>query len=159
VIAVDLLVGLLMVVGLVGALVPFIPGTPLIFVGAVLHAVATDFTPVGGGRLAILAVLALSGWAIEHVAGVLGAQRAGGSRAAVIGAILGTIVGLAAAPLGLVLGPIIGAIVGEMASGRDPVGSVRTGIGTAVAVVLGVAAHFAFGLTMVALFAWWVWRG
>lgn len=158
-IAIYVIVGLLMAAGLVGAVVPFIPGTPLIFLGAVIYAVAADFTPIGAGRLAILAVLALAGWAIEHIAGALGARRAGGSRAAVVGAVLGALVGLAFAPLGLLLGPIVGAIIGEMVSGRDPAGSVRTGIGTAVGVVVGVAAHFAFALTMVALFAWWVWWG
>jgi hypothetical protein len=159
VIAIDVIVGLLVAVGLVGAVVPFIPGTPLIFLGAVIYALATDFTPIGAGRLAILAVLALAGWAVEHIAGALGARRAGGGRAAIVGAILGALVGLAFAPLGLLLGPIVGAIVGEMVSGRDPAGSVRTGIGTAVGVVAGVAAHFAVALTMVALFGWWVWRG
>lgn len=158
-IAIDIIAGLLMLAGLVGAVVPFIPGTPLIFAGALIYAIATDFTPVGAGRLAILAVLAAAGWAVEHVAGALGARRAGGSRAAVIGAILGALVGLAFAPLGLLLGPIAGAIAGEMLTGRDPAGSVRTGLGTAVGVVVGVAAHFAVALTMVALFTWWVWRG
>lgn len=158
-IAVDVIVGLLMLAGLVGAVVPFLPGTPLIFAGALIYAIATDFTPVGAGRLAILAVLAVAGWAVEHIAGALGARRAGGSRAAVIGAILGALVGLAFVPLGLLLGPIAGAIAGEMLSGRDPAGSVRTGLGTAVGVVVGVAAHFTFAVTMVALFAWWVWWG
>ena len=158
-IAVDVIVGLLMLAGLVGAVVPLLLGTPLIFAGALIYAIATDFTPVGAGRLVILAVLAVAGWAVEHIAGALGARRVGGSRAAVIGAILGALVGLAFAPLGLLLGPIAGAIAGEMLSGRDPAGSVRTGLGTAVGVVVGVAAHFAFALTMVAFFAWWVWWG
>jgi uncharacterized protein YqgC (DUF456 family) len=156
--AIDVIVGLLMAVGLVGAVVPLLPGTPLIFVGAAIHAVANDFTPIGAGRLAILGALALAGWAIEHLAGALGARRAGGSRAAVVGAVLGALVGLAFAPAGLLIGPIAGAIAGELMSGRDPAGSVRTGVATALGVVAGVAAHFAFALTMVALFTWWVWR-
>jgi uncharacterized protein YqgC (DUF456 family) len=157
--AIGVVTGVLMAAGLVGAVVPLIPGTPLVFAGAVIYAIATDFTPVGAGRLGILFVLGVAGWAIEHIAGALGARRAGGGRAAVVGAILGTIVGLAFAPLGLLLGPIAGAIGGELLSGRDPAGSVRTGIGTAVGIVLGAVAHFAFALTMVALFVWWVWRG
>jgi uncharacterized protein len=159
VIAIDVIVGLLMLAGLIGAVVPFLPGTPLIFAGALIYAVATDFSTIGAGRLTILAVLALAGWAIEHIAGALGARRAGGSRAAVVGAILGALVGLAFAPFGLLLGPITGAVAGEMLSGRDPAGSVRAGVGTAVGVVIGVAAHFGLALTMVALFLWWVWRG
>lgn len=157
--ALGVIVAVLMLAGLVGAMVPLIPGTPLVFAGALVYAIATDFAPVGAGRLVILAVLAVAGWALEHVAGALGARRAGGGRAAVVGAILGALVGLAFAPLGLLLGPIAGAIAGELLSGRDPARSVRAGVGTAVGVVLGVAAHFAFALTMVALFVWWVWRG
>ena len=157
--ATGVVVTVLMVAGLVGAVVPLIPGTPLIFAGALIHAIATDFTPVGAGRLGILFVLGVSGWAIEHIAGALGARRAGGGRAAVVGALVGAVVGLAFAPLGLLLGPIAGAIGGELLSGRDPAGSVRTGIGTAVGIVLGVAAHVAFAVTMVTLFVWWVWRG
>jgi uncharacterized protein YqgC (DUF456 family) len=153
------IVAVLMLAGVVGSVVPLVPGTPLVFAGALVYAIATDFAPVGLGRLTVLAVLGIAGWALEHVAGALGARRAGGSRAAVIGAVLGALVGLAFAPLGLLLGPIAGAIAGELLSGRDPAGSVRTGIATAVGVALGVAAHFAFAVTMVALFAWWVWRG
>ena len=157
--AVGVIVGVLMVAGVIGSVVPMLPGTPLIMVGAVLYAVATEFTPVGAGRLAILAVLGLAGWAIEHLAGILGARRTGGGRAAVVGALVGAVIGLAFAPLGLLLGPIGGAIAGELLSGRDPAGSVRTGIGTAIGVVVGIVAHVAFAVTMVALFVWWVWRG
>lgn len=157
--AVGVIVGVLMVAGLIGAVVPMLPGTPLIVVGAVVYAVATEFTPIGAGRLAILAILGLAGWAIEHVAGALGARRAGGGRAAVVGALVGAVIGLPFAPLGLLLGPIAGAIAGELVSGRDPLDSVRTGVGTALGVVVGVAAHVAFAVTMVALFLWWVWRG
>jgi uncharacterized protein YqgC (DUF456 family) len=156
---VGVIVALLMLAGLAGAVVPMLPGTPLVFAGALLYAIASDFTPVGAGRLAILAALGIAGWALEHVAGALGARRAGGSRAAVVGALVGAVVGLAFAPIGLLLGPIAGAIGGELLSGRDPAGSVRTGIGTALGVLGGVVAHFAFALTMVALFVWWVWRG
>jgi uncharacterized protein YqgC (DUF456 family) len=157
VIAVEIVVALLMLAGLVGAVVPFIPGTPLIFVGALVYAIATDFSPVGAGRLAVLAVLAVAGWTLEHVAGAVGARRAGASRAAVVGALGGTLVGLAFAPLGLLLGPIVGAILGEILAGRGPA-AVRIGLATGLGVVAGVVAHAAVGITMVALFAWWIWR-
>jgi len=156
---VGVIVAVLMLAGLVGAVLPLLPGTPLVFAGALVYAIATGFAPVGAGRLVLLALLAIAGWGLEHVAGALGARRAGGSRAAVVGALLGAVVGLAFAPLGLLLGPLAGAILGELVSGRDPAGSIRTGIGTALGVLGGVVAHFAFALTMVALFVWWVWRG
>jgi uncharacterized protein YqgC (DUF456 family) len=155
---VDVVVAILMLAGLVGAIVPLLPGAPLIFAGALLYAVSTDFTPVGVGRLAILAAVGVLAWALEHVAGVVGTRRAGGGRAAVIGATLGLFVGVMVAPIGLLLGPILGAIAGELLSGRAPKASVRTGIGAALGVLTGVVAHFALALVMVGLFVWWVWQ-
>ena len=151
---VDVVVAILMLAGLVGAILPFLPGAPLIFAGALLYALATDFTPIGAGRLAILAALGVLAWALEHVAGVVGARRAGGSRGAVVGATLGLLVGVMVAPIGLLLGPLIGAIAGELLAGRAPGPSVRTGVGAALGVLTGVVAHFALALVMVALFVW-----
>ena len=158
-IVVNVLVIVLMAVGLAGAALPFVPGTPLILAGALLYAIATDFTPVGLGRLAVLTGLAVAGAAGGALAGSIGARRAGGSRRAALGAGLGMIVGLFTGPIGLVAGPVVGAILGELSAAR-PVGeSVRAGIGTLLGLVLGAVAHVAIAGMMVGLFAWWIWRG
>ena len=157
--AVDVLVVVLMAVGLVGAALPVVPGTPLILAGALLYAFATDFTPVGFGRLAVLTALAVMGAVLGAVGGSVGARRAGGSRRAAVGAFLGLVVGLFTAPIGLVAGPVAGAILGELSRARPLGDSVRAGLGTLVGIVVGAAAHVAVAAVMVALFAWWVWRG
>ena len=156
---VDIVVGLIMVAGLVGAVVPVLPGAPLIFAGALLHAFTTDFQTLGVGRLGILALLALTASGLEHFAGALGARKFGGSRAAMLGAIIGVVAGLTWPPFGLLICPIAGAIIGQLVSTRALGPSVRTGVGTAVGMVAGVAMHLALALVMVALFAWWVTRG
>jgi uncharacterized protein YqgC (DUF456 family) len=152
-------VAILMLLGIVGAVLPILPGAPLILAGALVHAIATGFTPIGPGRLAILAVLGALAWALEHLASIIGVRRAGGGRAAVAGAVVGLLVGFAVAPIGLLLGPILGAIAGELLSGRPPRESVRAGIGAALGVLTGVVAHFVLALAMVAFFVWWVWQG
>ncbi|HUF93077.1 MAG TPA: DUF456 family protein [Candidatus Limnocylindria bacterium] len=156
---VDIVVGLLMAAGLAGTVVPMLPGAPLVFAGALLHAYATDFATIGLGRLALLAVLAAAASGLEYLAGALGAQRFGGTRAAVIGALIGTVVGLAWPPFGLLICPIAGAIAGQIVSTRHVAGSVRTGVGTALGLLTGVLMHLALAVVMIALFAWWVWRG
>ena len=158
-VVVNVLVIVLMAAGLAGAALPFVPGTPLILAGALLYAVATDFTPVGLGRLAILTVLALAGAAGGAVAGSIGARRAGGSRRAALGALLGLAVGLFMGPIGLVAGPIVGAILGELSGARPWAESVRAGLGTLLGMVVGAVAHVAVAGVMVGLFAWWIWRG
>lgn len=156
---VNILVALLMLAGLAGAVVPVLPGTPLILAGALLHAIATDFTPVGLGRLAILAALAVVGAVLGNLATAVGVQRAGGSRWAIVGALVGAVLGLFAAPLGLVLGPLVGAIAGEILRTRRLRGSVRAGLGALLGLLAGAVAHVAVAFVMVALFAWWTWRG
>ena len=158
-IVVNVLVIVLMAVGLAGAALPFVPGTPLILAGALLYAVATDFTPVGLGRLAVLTALAVIGAVGGAVAGSLGARRAGGSRRASVGALLGLVAGLFTGPIGLGAGPVIGAILGELSGARPWGESVRAGVGTLIGLVVGTVAHVAVAGVMVGLFAWWVWRG
>jgi uncharacterized protein YqgC (DUF456 family) len=155
----NVVVALLMLAGLAGAVLPMLPGTPLIFGAALLYAYATDFETIGFGRLAILAVLAVVSSALEYVAGAAGARKFGGSRAAVIGAIIGAVGGLAWPPFGLLVGPLVGAIAGEFMRTREFARSVRTGMGTAVGVIGGVLSHVALALVMVLLFLWWVTRG
>jgi uncharacterized protein len=149
----------LFVLGLAGAVLPFLPGTPLIFAGAFIYAVATDFTPIGPGRLAILGVLTVVGLALHYVGGALGTRRYGGSGWGVAGALLGAVVGLFFGIPGLVLGPIIGAVAGELLRGASLEGSVRSGLGAFVGLILGAVGNVALGLVMIALFLWWVWWG
>lgn len=146
-----------MLVGLAGCLLPFVPGPPLIAVAALVHAIATGFDPVGVGRLAILALLAVAAFLIGHAGGALGARRRGGSRWAVAGAIIGAVVGLFFGLPGLVLGPLIGATMGELLRGQRLDASVRSGLGALAGMVAGALANFALGLMMVGLFWWWTW--
>src|SRR5262245_17146376 len=156
---VEIVVALLMLVGLVGSALPLVPGTPLILAGAVVYAFATDFTPIGVGRLVVLTMLAITAMALAHVASALGVRGAGGSRWAMVGALVGAIVGLAAPPLGLLFGPLLGAIAVELWRTHRLAESIRVGVGAVVGVLAGIVAHVAMAFTMVALFAWWVWRG
>ena len=156
---VEIVVVLLMLAGLIGAALPMLPGTPLILAGAVVYAIATDFTPVGVGRLVVLALLAITGVVLGHVASVLGVRGAGGSRWAMVGALVGALVGLMVPPVGLLLGPLLGAVGAELARTHRLANSVRAGVGAVVGLVAGIVAHITLAVTMVALFAWWVWHG
>src|SRR5262245_58483048 len=124
-----LVVGALLVLGLIGTVAPFLPGTPLIVLGALVHAYANDWTPIGPWRLAILAALSVLGYVLHYLAGALGARGGGGSAWGFIGALAGGIVGLFFGLPGLVLGPPLGAIAGEMLKSGDLETSIRTGLG------------------------------
>jgi uncharacterized protein len=148
-----------MAAGLAGSILPFLPGPPLIVAGALVYAFATNWTPIGIGRLIILGVLAVLAYVLSHVAGALGAKRFGGSWWAVVGALVGAVVGVFYGPFGLLFGPVIGAIAGEFLRSGNLEGSTRSGTGALVGLAAGIVANLGLAIVMVALFLWWVWRG
>jgi hypothetical protein len=155
VIVIHVLVATLLIVGLAGTLLPFLPGTPLILLGVAIHAVATEFQHIGPGRLLILTGIAALAFALDYVAGAMGARRFGGSRWAVVGALLGAVAGLFLVPYGLILGPLAGAVAGEMARGGRFRESLKTGVGTLVGMVAGAVAKLGLAVVMVSLFLYW----
>lgn len=158
-IAVNVVVGLLMCTGLLGTLLPAVPGAALILAGALVHALFTEFDPIGPWRLVILAGLAGIAYLVDYAAGALGAQRFGGSGWAVLGAVAGALVGLFFGIPGLILGPILGAVAAEWLRSRDAETSVRTGVGTALGLLIGIAFKFGTAVAMISLFLFWVLVG
>ena len=84
----------LVAIGLMGTILPAIPGVPLVFLGLVLAAWAEGFRFVGAGTLTVLGLMALLAYAVDLAAGALGAKKFGASRLAVLGAAIGTLAGL-----------------------------------------------------------------
>ncbi len=143
---------LLVVVGLVGLVLPAIPGAPVLFAGLVCAAAAERFRYVGWRTLAVLAALALATYAVDLAATAYGTRRFGASRRAVLGAVLGGLVGLAFGIPGVLAGPFVGAVVGELTARRDLPAATRAGIGATLGLVLGAAAKLSIGVSMIGIF-------
>jgi uncharacterized protein YqgC (DUF456 family) len=143
---------LLVLVGLVGSLVPVLPGPVLVFAGMVLASWADGFERVGPWVLIVLALLTIAVYVVDFLAGAYGVERAGASRRATVGAVLGTIVGLFFGIPGLLLGPFIGAVLGELSLRREIVEAGRAGAGAWLGIFLGAVAKMALIFTMLGLF-------
>jgi uncharacterized protein YqgC (DUF456 family) len=148
-----LLAGLLVVAGLVGTVVPALPGAPLVFAGLLLGAWIGDFAAVGWLTIGILAALAVLAWGIDFIAAALGARYVGAGPRAFWGATVGAIVGMFFGLPGLVLGPFIGAVLGELSGGRDLARSGRAGVGAWLGVVVATAVKLALVFLMIGIFA------
>lgn len=141
------------VLGLLGLVLPLLPGSPLLLGGVWLAAWMDDYTRVGGWTVAAVAVLCLLAWAVDYVAAVLGVKRVGASKLAMVGAGVGVIGGLVLGPLGLVLGPVIGAVVGEYIARRDQAQAAKVGVAAGIAFVVAMGLKLGLGIAAVALFA------
>jgi uncharacterized protein YqgC (DUF456 family) len=146
------LAALLVAGGLLGLVLPAIPGPVLIFAGLALAAWIEDFTQVGTAGLIALGLMAALALLIDFVAGIVGARRYGASPRAVAWAALGAVAGLFFGLPGVLLGPFVGAVLGELSARRGLSAAARSGWGTALGLVLGIAGKLALGFAMIGLF-------
>jgi uncharacterized protein len=151
----------LIVVGLVGAIVPVLPGMPLIFAGIWIIAGVDGYGHLGLGWLLGIAAVGAVGMAVDLLAGALGAKRMGASSQAVWGALIGTVIGLFFGIPGLLIGPFFGAVLGELSAGNSVLRSAHAGVGAWLGLLFGTIIKLVSSLMMVALFGagWWLNRG
>ncbi len=142
----------LILVGLIGTLLPVMPGALLVFLGMFAAAWADDFSRVGWAVLGVLAILTVLFYVLDFLAGAYGARRLGASRWGVIGAILGALVGMFFGFIGVVVGPFVGAVVGELLARRGLLEASRAGAGAWIGLVLSVAARLALIFAMLGIF-------
>lgn len=148
----------LVVIGLIGTVLPAVPGVPFVFAGLLIAAWIGDFQRIGWPTLTILGVLTVLAIAADLVATMLGAKSVGASRQALIGAALGSIVGLFFGLIGIFVLPFVGAAVGEYWA-RGKMGQAgKVGLATWLGIMLGSITKLALSITMIGVFAlayWW----
>lgn len=138
--------------GLAGMLLPFLPGAPLLFLGLLFGAWAENFHYIGVGTLLVLFGMAALTYVVEFAASILGVKKYGGSRRAMVGAVLGGLIGIFFGIPGIVLGPFVGAVLGELSLQRSLDQASRAGFGTVIGLAVGVAGKLAIGIAMVGIF-------
>ena len=154
-----------MVVGVIGAVVPAIPGASLIVAAIVVWGIAHGFSTVTVPLIVAIGVLVVS-MGVDFLASLWGAKRFGASKWGQIGAVVGLLLGffglLPALPfggplLGILIGPLLGAIVGELIYRKDFVVAVKAGIGIVVGSLIGnlIQGLLALGAVIVFLVTTW----
>src|ERR1700677_528864 len=101
----------LILTGLVCAVLPALPGIPLIFAGIWLVAAGDGYRHLGKWWLICIAATGCVGLATDFLAAALGAKRVGASGQAIWGAVIGTVIGLFFGLVGLIVGPLLGALL------------------------------------------------
>lgn len=134
---------IMIVVGLLGCILPVIPGPPLSFVGILLlH--FTRFGDYSFSFLLIIGLVALVVTILDYIVPVWGTKKFGGSKAGIWGATIGLVLGIFVfPPIGIILGPLVGAIIAESLKGKDFSKSLRAGFGSLVGFALGIGLKLA----------------
>ncbi len=144
----------LLLAGLVGSIIPVIPGHLILLGAAIAHRLMLgEASGLRWWSFAILIALLAISQLLEFVSGAAGTKWFGGSKWGAWGAFVGGLVGMFFFPLGLFLGPLIGALLFEkyFAKQENKV-ALSSGVGSVVGTVTGMVIKFGFGVLMVIWF-------
>jgi len=143
---------IVMCVGLAGSILPGVPSTPLVLLGAIGHKLY--FGPAGAAWwvLATLAVMTAVSLVMDYLASVYGAKKLGATWRGAVGAIVGGLIGLFFNLPGILLGPFVGAVLFELAGGREWKAASKAGVGATLGLLAGAIGKLACCVAMMALF-------
>jgi len=138
---------IIMILGIIGCLVPVLPGPPLNFLGLLL----LHFTKFG--HFTTLTLIIFGGIAVivtvlDYLVPMWGTRKFGGSKYGTRGAAIGLIIGFFLGPLGIIIGPLLGAFTGEMIFKDDFKYAVKAGFGSLVGFLTGVGLKLAASFIM-----------
>lgn len=146
----------LMLAGLVGCVLPVLPGHVIILIAAVAHRLmlGREGSGVEWWTFGVLALLMAASQAFEFFSGAAGAKWFGGTRWGSAGALLGGIIGMFFMPFGLLLGPLAGAVAFELwFAKKEMKPATVSGVGSMVGTMAGLVVKLAIGLAMIVYFA------
>ena len=127
---------LCLVLGLIGCILPALPGVPLAYAGLWLLQ-ATDKGAFSWQFMLIWGIVVVAVSVLDYIIPILGTKQYGGSKAGVWGSTIGLLLGFFVGPWGIVLGPFCGAFVGELLTGKDTKTAFRAGWGTFIGLLTG----------------------
>jgi uncharacterized protein YqgC (DUF456 family) len=142
----------LVIVGLVGTVLPALPGAMLIVAGLAVAAWADGFAKVGVVTLVIIGVIGAASYLVDFAAAALGAKRFGASPRAMVGAGLGTLLGLFMGLPGIIIGPFLGAVIGELTVHRDMAKVGKAGFAAWIGFLVGMAVKVGIAFLMIGIF-------
>jgi uncharacterized protein YqgC (DUF456 family) len=127
---------ILMLAGIVGCVLPFLPGPPLCFLALLVQQFNSP-APFSARFMWIWAGITLLVVLLEYFIPVYGTRRFGGTKYGMWGSTIGLIAGLWFGPLGIIIGPFVGAFVGEILANQDSATALRSAWGSFAGFLVG----------------------
>ncbi|MEM6725779.1 MAG: DUF456 domain-containing protein [Bacteroidota bacterium] len=123
--------------GIIGCIVPGLPGPLLSFLALITFNFSGAPNTYGITALVIWGVVALFGLLADMVIPAAATKKFGGTKAGIWGGIIGTFIGMSFMPIGLILGPLLGAIAGDLYGGNRIKEAIKSGFGNFLGFVIG----------------------
>lgn len=143
----------LFAVGLIGTIVPVLPGTTIILAAAIIHRLMLGAEKsIGWRAITVLVLLTLLSYVFDFLGSYFGAKYFGATKWGAFGAIIGAMVGVFFGIIGLFVGPVMGAVAGEFIAGKRMIDAGRAGWGSLLGNLGGTLAKLIIALAMITIF-------
>lgn len=137
------------VLGVVGCILPILPGPPLSFIALILLSIAKDWEPFSPTFLIIMAGLTVLVIVLDYIVPFAGAKKYGATKLGIWGSVIGMIIGiLFFPPWGILIGAFVGAIFGEILMGKKAPSALRAGWGVFIGTIIGTGLKMAVSIVM-----------
>lgn len=132
-----ILSGILMFVGIIGCLLPALPGPPLNYIGLLLLQFQEE-PPFTARFMWIWLVITLIVLALDYLVPVYGTKRFGGSKYGIWGTVIGVVLGIFIfPPFGIIIMPLLGALIGEFMTGKRSKMAMKAAMGSFIGFLAG----------------------
>ena len=142
---------LFLIFGLIGSLIPVIPGPIFSYLG-IIFAYVFSLLDISQSEFIIISLATILVFILDYFFQYFGVKKLGGGRMSVMGLVLGTILGLFFAPFGLLLGPFLGAFLGAILENKNKSQSVKVAIGSLIGFISGTLVKFTFSTFLLWIF-------
>ena len=140
-----------MLVGILGSILPLLPGPPLCYLALLLQQLRSD-SPFTAKFLWIWAVITVVVTALDYIVPLYGTRKYGGSKYGIWGSTIGLIAGFWLGPFGIIIGPFVGAFIGELIASNNSEHALKAAWGSFVGFLFGTLLKLVVCLVM----AWYL---
>lgn len=151
---------LCIILGILGSVLPILPGPPLSWVGLLLLHLTTTL-PEDWTFLGITLVIAIVIFVLDYIIPVVGTKKFGGTKYGMIGTTVGLLVAIffpVLGPFGIIIWPFVGALVGELINKADSKTATKAAFGSFLGFITGTFMKFLVSVIYAGLFIWKVWE-
>lgn len=131
-----IIAALLILVGIIGCIVPGLPGVPLAYAGLWI-AQATERIDFSWQMLLVWGIVTIVVSILDYVVPAWGTKQYGGTKYGVWGSTIGVFAGMFLGALGVIIGPLVGAVLGELIGGKEVAEALRAGWGSFIGLLFG----------------------
>lgn len=151
--ALEILTLVVLFIGACGALLPMLPGIPLMFIATLVYGLASNFSRMEPWHLWIFGGITVVALAIDWSAGLIGAKFGGASRRSLLFGLAGMILGLVTfPPFGAVAGLFLGVFFSEVAGKRTGEQALKSATSSLIATAGGIVANVVLAMVFFVTF-------